>query len=122
MKLVVVDDNHVNLEIFELTLELIEASAELFDNGRDALDYLGRCPGIPDVMIVDRLMPGMDGLAVVKAVRSNERFATMKILMASASAAASEVESGLAAGVDTYLVKPFSPQELLDTLKTLSPS
>ena len=50
MKLVVVDDNHVNLEIFELTLELIEASAELFDNGRDALDYLGRCPGIPDVM------------------------------------------------------------------------
>ena len=122
MKLVVVDDNHVNLEIFELTLELIEASAELFDNGRDALDYLGRCPGIPDVMIVDRLMPGMDGLAVVKAVRSNERFATMKILMASASAAASEVESGLAAGVDTYLVKLFSPQELLDTLKTLSPS
>ena len=122
MKLVVVDDNHVNLESFELTLELIEASAELFDNGRDALDYLGRCPGIPDVMIVDLRMPGMDGLAVVKAVRSNERFATMKILMASASAAASEVESGLAAGVDTYLVKPFSPQELLDTLKTLSPS
>ena len=118
-KLLVVDDNPVNLKIFALTLELIDAQVASFDNGLAALRHLETSDTLPEVLIIDRLMPGMDGLEVVARVRSKPEYSQIRILMASAAAAPGEVNTGLEAGVDRYLTKPFTPQELLDAVAEL---
>ena len=119
LHVIVIDDNVVNLEIFELTLEIISAEVTTFESGEQAMTHLGSIDSAPDLLIIDRLMPGMDGIELVKAVRSKPELAGVRILMASAAGAQADIDSGIAAGVDAYVSKPFSPQELLDAISRL---
>jgi len=117
MQVVIVDDHPVNLDILKLTLELIDAQSTAFEDGQSALDYLAQCEPVPSLLIVDRMMPGLDGLEVVRRLRADPRFDTMRIVMATASGEQTDVEDGRKAGADDYLVKPFTPDELLELLR-----
>ena len=114
--IVIVDDDPVNLDILTMTLELIDVEATPFENGQSALEHLQTRAEPPPVLIVDRMMPEMDGLELVRRVRADRRFDAMRIIMASASVEPEEIAEARAAGADDYLTKPHGPDDLLALL------
>jgi DNA-binding response OmpR family regulator len=73
----------------------------------------------PRLVILDVEMPGLDGMEVARQLRADESLAGMLIILLTAHTQADEVASGLAAGADDYLTKPFSPQELQARIEQL---
>jgi DNA-binding response OmpR family regulator len=65
-----------------------------------------------DLVLLDWMMPRMGGLEVCLAMRADQRFAQIPVLMLTAKAQESDVQRGLAAGADDYILKPFSPREV----------
>lgn len=73
----------------------------------------------PDVIVLDLMMPKMDGLEVCKRLRANDRTAQIPIIMLTARAAETDKVVGLELGADDYLTKPFSPRELVARIKAV---
>jgi len=73
----------------------------------------------PDLILVDWMMPKMTGIEVCRSVRDNPITSRIPIILLTANAMEAEVESGFAAGVDDYVVKPFSPRELLGRIQAV---
>jgi DNA-binding response OmpR family regulator len=73
----------------------------------------------PDLLVLDWMMPRLSGLDVLRAVRANPDLAHVPVIMLTARGQASDRELGKTAGADAYLVKPFSPLELLETIDHL---
>lgn len=67
----------------------------------------------PNLLLLDVMMPGLNGYEVCRRLRSREETATLPVVMLTAKAQERDVETGFAVGVDDYIVKPFSPRELL---------
>lgn len=86
-------------------------------NGADALAALSVRPA--SLVLVDRNMPGMSGLAFVTAVRADAALAHARIIMISGDVSAEHREAARAAGVDVVLEKPISPRDLLSAIETL---
>ncbi len=73
----------------------------------------------PDLILVDWMMPKMTGIEVCRSVRANAVTSRIPVILLTANAEGAEVESGFAAGVDDYIVKPFSPRELLGRIQAV---
>jgi two-component system phosphate regulon response regulator PhoB len=71
----------------------------------------------PDLLILDWMMPGMSGVEIAKALREEPKTAHTPIIMLTAKGQGKDKEQGLAVGVYAYLVKPFSPLELLEKVQ-----
>ncbi|MHB1710368.1 MAG: response regulator transcription factor [Acidimicrobiales bacterium] len=71
----------------------------------------------PDVVLLDWMMPRMSGVEVCRALRANADFDASAVIMLTANAKESDVQQGFAAGADDYIVKPFSPRELVDRVQ-----
>src|SRR6185503_14923231 len=84
---------------------------------REALDAIRA--SVPDLMILDLMLPHVDGLEVCRRVRSSETTAALPIIMLTARAEESERIVGLELGADDYLAKPFSPNELVARVRAL---
>ena len=78
----------------------------------------GAAPG-PDLILVDWMMPKMTGIEVCRALRENPQTAHIPIILLTAKAEEAEVERGFAVGVDDYIVKPFSPREMLGRIQAV---
>jgi DNA-binding response OmpR family regulator len=89
-----------------------EAGLEIAVNG----DESGR---VPDLILVDWMMPKMAGIEMCKALRDNPLTSRIPMILLTAKAQESEVERGFAAGVDDYIVKPFSPREMLRRIQAV---
>ena len=89
-----------------------EAGLQLATGG----DAEGR---FPDLVLVDWMMPRMAGIEVCRALRENPLTAALPVILLTAKAQESEVERGFAAGVDDYIVKPFSPREMLGRIQAV---
>jgi CheY-like chemotaxis protein len=74
----------------------------------------------PDVILLDVMMPGMDGLAVRRALSADDKLRSIPVVIISALGRSADVQAGMDAGVHRYLVKPFSPWELLDVVEQLT--
>lgn len=74
----------------------------------------------PDVILLDVMMPGMDGLAVNRALAADDRLRHIPVVILSALGRSSDVQAGLETGVHAYLIKPFSPWELLEVVEKLT--
>ena len=74
---------------------------------------------LPDVVLLDRMMPGMSGLQLARRLRSDERTRDLPIIMLTARSEENDKIAGLEAGADDYLTKPFSPRELLARIKAV---
>src|SRR5215218_347545 len=110
MNILVVDDERAVRDSLRRALELEGYNVELAADGEEAL-YRLESNGEPDAVILDLLMPGMDGLEVCRRLRRDGR--RLPVLMLTAR---DEIESrvaGLDAGADDYLTKPFALEELL---------
>jgi DNA-binding response OmpR family regulator len=73
----------------------------------------------PDLVVLDVMMPKLDGFEVCKAVRADPTLAGVRILMLTAKGRAAEISKGLALGAEAYIPKPFSTRELVAKVKEL---
>jgi two-component system response regulator MprA len=118
VKILVVDDERAVRESLRRALELEGYEIELAEDGRQALERLGSENGEePDAVILDVLMPGMDGLEVCRTLRSHG--SRLPILMLTARTQVEDRVEGLDAGADDYLTKPFALEELLARVRAL---
>lgn len=75
----------------------------------------------PDLMLLDVMMPGeMDGLQVCQAIKADPALKPIRVVLLTARGQARDREAGSQAGADEYLVKPFSPLQLIDTIERLT--
>ena len=74
---------------------------------------------LPDVVLVDALLPLMSGLELCRVIKAHPEHGSIPVVILSAAAQEEEIRSGYRVGADAYLVKPFRPQDLLDTLGRL---
>jgi two-component system response regulator MprA len=116
MKILVVDDERAVRESLRRALELEGYRVELADDGEQALARLGDASAA-DAMILDVLMPGIDGLEVCRRLRLEGN--DVPILMLTARAEVDSRVAGLDAGADDYLAKPFALAELLARVRAL---
>ncbi|MGI9022634.1 MAG: response regulator transcription factor [Acidimicrobiales bacterium] len=84
--------------------------------GLSSTGVLGTCP---DLVLLDWTMPKMSGIDVCRALRADPVTADIPVILLTAKAQESEVERGFAAGADDYIVKPFSPREMLRRVEAL---
>jgi two-component system response regulator MprA len=115
MRVLVVDDEPPVREALERALRLEGYDVELAAGGSEALDRIRRDPA--DAVVLDLLMPDVDGLEVCRRVRADGR--RTPILVLTARDGVSDRVSGLDAGADDYLAKPFALEELLARLRAL---
>jgi CheY-like chemotaxis protein len=114
-RLLVADDNaEMRAFIRRLLADLYEV--ELVANGRQALESARRTR--PDLLITDILMPQLDGFGLLKAIRSDPALRTLPAIVLTERGEVDSRVEGLEAGADDYLVKPFSPRELLARVRT----
>jgi len=111
----VVDDDERLYALIASYLEQNDVSPVSAENGRRALDLLGR--EAFDAVLLDVMMPGMDGLLVLKALRA--RWPSLPVIMLTAKGDETDRVVGLELGADDYLAKPFSPRELLARIKAV---
>jgi len=110
----VVDDERVVTEVVERYLNLEDFEVSLASNGHDALKTARDWH--PDLVVLDLMLPGMDGLEVCRNIRKESH---MPIIMLTAKGEETDRIVGLELGADDYVVKPFSPRELVATIKTV---
>ncbi len=109
-RILLVDDNPTNLAILEEMLG-DEYRWEAATSGEEALEI---APDFqPDLILLDVMMPGINGYETCRRIRANPALRNVKIVMVSAKALVSERLEGYDAGADDYLTKPFDEKELL---------
>ena len=116
MKILVVDDERAVRESLRRALELEGYEIELAADGEEAL-YRLDSEAQPDALVLDVLMPGVDGLEVARTIRRSGN--RLPILMLTARTQVEDRVEGLDAGADDYLTKPFALEELLARLRAL---
>ncbi|MEJ2372508.1 MAG: chemotaxis response regulator CheY [Sulfurimonas sp.] len=116
MKLLVVDDSSTMRRIIKNTLARLGYKDVL--EGADGVEGWEQMDSNPDIemLITDWNMPEMNGLELVKKVRADERFKDLPIIMVTTEGGKAEVITALKAGVNNYIVKPFTPQVLKEKL------
>lgn len=110
--LVVEDDVHL-LEGIRDILELDGYSVLMAENGLAGLDLLNTLPSPPNLIVSDIMMPKMDGIQFLKAVRKEERWFSIPFIFLTAKGEKSDQQRGMKLGVDDYIVKPYDPSDLL---------
>ena len=113
--ILIVDDDPAITTLLRMSFELEGHVVMTASSGAEALELARRIH--PAAMVVDVMMPEMDGLELVRRLRENETTAQIPIVCCSARALAGDVEAGLAAGADDYITKPVDPTELVDRVE-----
>lgn len=109
-RILVVDDDPAVCDLIRLTLTLEGVEVAVVHDGRSALAHLRSHP--VDVVLLDRLMPGMDGLEVLAAMRADPEIAAVSVVLVTGVDGTARAVEGLDTGADDYIVKPFDPDEL----------
>jgi len=119
MRIITVDDSSTMRRIIKNTLKRIGYGDEVLEaeNGKEALEVLENRE--VDLIITDWNMPVMDGLTFVKKIRSNKKYDDVPIIMVTTEAAKEDIITALKAGVNNYIVKPFTPQVLKEKIETV---
>ncbi|MBR6004310.1 MAG: response regulator transcription factor [Lachnospiraceae bacterium] len=115
MRILIAEDEIATAKALKLLLEKAKYSVDIVHNGNDAWDYIQAAKY--DVIVLDIMMPGLNGLEVLSNVRRNH-IAT-PVLMLTAKAEIEDRVIGLEAGADDYLPKPFATNELMARIKAL---
>ncbi len=113
----VVDDETDILELVAFNLERQQFHVLTADNGISAVQIARE--KLPDMIVLDLMLPGMDGFSVYKELRADPRTSSIPVLMLTAKGEVNDRIAGLELGADDYVTKPFSPKELLLRVKAL---
>ena len=113
-----IDDTAEIRQLIRLTLEFEDFDVIEASSGMEGLQ-MARLRK-PDLVVLDVMMPGMDGLAVSRAMSEDPELQSIPVIMVSALELEHQVSAGYAAGARAYLGKPFSPAELIDLVHALT--
>lgn len=116
-RVLVVDDEPNIVLSLEFLMKKAGFEVEVARNGQEALEAIARRP--PDVLLLDVMMPEMDGFEVCERLRAEPRGRATKVVMLTARGRDSERQRGLALGADAYVTKPFSTRELVERVKAM---
>jgi DNA-binding response OmpR family regulator len=108
----VVDDDPVIQKLLRVNFEMEGYDVLSAADGAEGLDQARA--GSPDVIILDVMMPKMNGLEVLAALKADAGTDTIPVILLSAKAQAGDVQAGLDRGADAYVTKPFDPLDLLE--------
>lgn len=116
IKVLAVDDEVFNLDILETDLEDAGFEVTRAEDGLVALEKLESDPEI-NVVLLDRMMPRMDGMEVLRRIKSELRWRDIPVIMQTAAAQSHQVEEGIKAGAYYYLAKPYDEQMLIGIIR-----
>lgn len=116
-RLLVVDDEAKLLKAVALTLRAEGYEVMTAQSGTDAVVAISK--SVPDLIISDIRMPGMDGYEFVRILRSDERTALIPVVFLTAKGQREDRITGFRSGVDAYVTKPFDPDELLAVISAI---
>jgi len=117
LNVLIVEDESAIQELIAVNLETAGHHALRAADAEQALTILRQT--LPDLVLLDWMLPGQSGLAIARHLRANERTRSIPIIMLTAKSAEQDKIAGLEAGADDYVTKPFSPRELLARIKAL---
>ena len=120
IKVLVVDDEYLTRELLRMVLERRNCEISEAGDGREALRKIEE--DCPDVVVLDVMMPNMNGIETVEAIRANEGTTELPVIMISAKSHQIAVKEGLAAGANEYLSKPVDQRKLIKLIHELAPS
>ena len=115
--ILVVDDEEDLLELVRYTLVKEGHSVTCVDTGEKAVDLVRQ--SLPDLIVLDLMLPGIDGLEVCRRLKGDLKTREVPIIMLTAKSEERDVITGLDGGADDYVTKPFDPRELLSRVKNL---
>jgi two-component system alkaline phosphatase synthesis response regulator PhoP len=115
--ILVVDDEDDTIELARMVLEFEGYRVFSASNGQDAIDFLKGKEEKTDLILLDVLMPKMDGLEVCKWVKKQDYLKSIPILLFTAKVGKKDRIAGEEAGADAYINKPFSADDLLSLIK-----
>jgi DNA-binding response OmpR family regulator len=116
-RILVTDDDPVILRLLQVNLELEGYDVLLAHHGEEAYELA--VAETPDLVILDIMMPRMDGYETVEKLKATDTTKDIPIVFLSAKAQQSDIERGKQYGVADYLTKPFDPTELIDVVEHL---
>jgi class 3 adenylate cyclase len=116
-KILIVDDEPFNLDLLEQELS---DQGYLIEKANDGMEALEKIPSFqPDVMLLDYMMPKMNGLEVLKRLRADDKHKSTPVILLTAKATQEDKVRGLDAGADDYVIKPFDSFELLARVRAM---
>ena len=115
--IVIVEDEPDIASLIEFHVEREGYGAEVFESGQKALDAIRRRR--PDLVILDLMLPDLDGMEVCRRLKWDEAHRAIPILIVSAKGEESDIVAGLELGADDYVTKPFSPKVLMARVRNL---
>jgi len=116
-KILVVDDEENIRELVRYNLAREGYQVTTVGSGEEALKQAGAKP--PDLIVLDLMLPGMDGFAVCRQLKNDSHTAHIPIVMLTVKGEESDIVVGLELGADDYITKPFSPMVLLARIKAV---
>lgn len=116
-KILIVDDEPNIIMSLEYTFKKNNFEVFIARDGQEALDILET--KIPNMIILDVMMPNVDGYATLEAIKKNEKLAACKVIFLSAKNKESDIQKGLDLGANAYMTKPFSLKKLIDKVNDL---
>jgi DNA-binding response OmpR family regulator len=116
-KIVVIEDEADILEVLQYNLKREGYRVHASRNGENGLDIVRR--ENPDLVLIDLMLPGLDGLEVCKRLQADPVTSAIPVIMVTAKGEESDIVLGLQLGADDYVTKPFSPKELLARVKAV---
>lgn len=115
--ILIVDDEPFNLEIISEYFDGTDYTLRLFAAGEAAWEYLRANERPCDLAILDRMMPGLDGIALLKRIKADGRLAGLPVIMQTAASSPEQLREGLLAGAYYYLTKPYERDSLLSIVR-----
>ncbi len=116
-KILIVDDEPNIVMTLEYTFKKSNYEVFIARDGQEALDILKT--NFPDVIILDIMMPMVDGFATLEQIRKDDNLQHTKVMFLSAKNKESDIEKGLALGADAYMTKPFSIKKVIEKVEEL---
>ncbi len=116
-KILLVDDNPTNVELLEAYLYDVDCETAIAVDGQDALHQAAAFQ--PDLILLDIMMPKLNGFEVCQTLKSNPQTSGIMILMVTALGELGDIERAVQAGCDDYLSKPVNKVELLKRIQNL---
>ena len=116
-KILIVDDEPNIIMSLEYTFKKSNFEVFIARDGQEALDILQN--ETPDAIILDVMMPNVDGYATITEIKKDEKLQHCKIVFLSAKNKESDIEKGLSLGANAYMTKPFSIKKLVDKINEL---
>jgi DNA-binding response OmpR family regulator len=116
-KILIVDDEQINLEFFEVMLSKLGFIVEKASDGVEALEKVKRF--YPDLIMLDNIMPRMSGWEVTKTLKNDPKFREIPIIMFSALDDVKDKVEGFSLGIDDYITKPYNFSEVLARIRAV---